>query len=242
VSLPGQVESATPSVPGFDCDTILSASLARAFYQQGYKFCFRYLSREAQSGQDLTELEATDILNSGLAVMPVQHVRRQGWSPDQNLGQQDGQNAAQNSQFVGFPAGVSVWCDLEGVNAAAHAPDVIDYCEAWYEAVLAAGYLPGLYVGACAQLTGQQLSDLSFQHYWRSQSRVPEIPNRGYQLVQLFPSIEINGVSVDIDIAQDDKKNGQAQWLRLEVGFKQQQILSAARKSGHVGRSYKAKR
>ena len=218
MSLPGQVEAATPSVPGFDCNTTLTASLARAFYKQGYKFCFRYISRETESAHDLSELEATDILNSGLAVMPVQHVRRQGWSPDQNLGQQDGQNAAQNAQLVGFPAGVSVWCDLEGVNAAAHAQDVIDYCEAWYEAVLAAGYLPGLYVGACAQLTGQQLSDLSFQHYWRSQSRVPEIPNRGYQLIQLTPSIEINGVDVDVDIAQHDKKGGQAQWLRLEIG------------------------
>jgi hypothetical protein len=218
VTLPGQVEPATASVPGFDCNTTLTASLARAFYEQGYKFCFRYLSRETESAHDLTELEATDILNSGLAVMPVQHVRRQGWAPDQNLGQQDGQNAAQNAQLVGFPAGVSVWCDLEGLNRAAQAQDVIDYCEAWYEALRAAGYVPGLYVGARALLTGQQLADLSFQHYWRSQSRVPEIPNRGYQLVQLFPSIEINGVSVDIDIAQDDKKGGQAPWLRLAIG------------------------
>jgi len=84
--------------------------------------------------------------------------------------------------------------------------------------VQAGGYVPGLYVGARALLTGQQLADLSFQHYWRSQSRVPEIPNRGYQLVQLFPSIEINGVSVDIDIAQNDEKGGQAPWLRLEIG------------------------
>ena len=94
MSLPGQVESATPSVPGFDCNTTLTASLARAFYKQGYKFCFRYLSHETESAQDLSELEATDILNSGLAVMPVQHVRLHGWSPDQNLGQQDGQDAA----------------------------------------------------------------------------------------------------------------------------------------------------
>jgi hypothetical protein len=225
VSLPGQVEAATPSVPGFDCDTTLSASLARAFYTQGYKFCFRYLSRETQSAQDLTEPEATDILNSGLAVMPVQHVRSQGWSPSLTLGQQDGQNAAQNSQFVGFPAGVSVWCDLEGVNRAAQAHDVIDYCEAWYEAVRAAGYVPGLYVGACALLKGKQLYNLSFQHYWRSQSRLPEIPNRGYQLIQLTPSIEINGVDVDIDIAQDDKKGGQAQWLRLESALRQDLVL-----------------
>ena len=71
MSLPGQVEAAAPSVPGFDCDTTLSAPLARAFYTQGYKFCFRYLSRETESAQDLSELEATVILNAGLAMMPA---------------------------------------------------------------------------------------------------------------------------------------------------------------------------
>ncbi len=61
-----------------------------------------------------------------------------------------------------------------------------------YEAVKAAGYLPGLYVGGGALLSGEQLYSLPFEHYWRSQSRVPDIPNRGYQLIQLFPSIKIN--------------------------------------------------
>jgi len=218
MSLPGQVEAAAPSVPGFDCDTTLSASQARAFYTEGYKFCFRYLSRTAESARDLSEVEATCILNSGLALMPVQHVRSRGWAPSQNLGQQDGQNAARNAEAVGFPAGVSLWCDLEGVNGAEPAQEVIEYCQAWYEAVQTAAYVPGLYVGASVVLTGQQLSDLSFQHYWRSQSRVPDIPTRGYQLIQLFPSISINGVGVDIDIAQNDKQGGQAQWLRVDTG------------------------
>jgi hypothetical protein len=40
----------------------------------------------------------------------------------------------------------------------------------------------------------------------------------GHQLIQLTPSIEINGVDVDVDIAQNDKKGGQAQGLRLEIG------------------------
>jgi len=215
VSLPGEIESAIPAVPGFDCNTILSADLAQQFYRQGYKFCVRYLSRGQESPQDLTEQEATDILNAGLALMPVQHVRKPGWSPNQALGQQDGQAAAANAQTVGFPAAVNVWCDLEGVSSSAQPQDVIDYCRAWHEAVRAAGYIPGLYVGAGTLLTGQQLYDLPFQHYWRSQSRVPEIPNRGYQVLQLFPSIEANGVSIDLDVAQTDQEGGAAQWLRV---------------------------
>jgi C-terminal processing protease CtpA/Prc len=64
MSLPGEVQSAISSVPGFDCDTSLSADLARQFFTQGYKFCFRYVARGQLTSQDLTAEEATNILNS----------------------------------------------------------------------------------------------------------------------------------------------------------------------------------
>src|SRR5260370_2919539 len=109
--------------------------------------------------------------------MPVQHAREPGWSANHVLGQQAGQEAAMNAQDVGFPPGVNVWFDLEGVGRPARARDVIDYCAAWYEAVSAAGYVPGLYVRAGALLTRQQLYDLPSQHYFRSPSEVPAIPH-----------------------------------------------------------------
>jgi hypothetical protein len=97
--------------------------------------------------------------------MAVQHVRDPGWRPTSSLGEQDGTNAANNALAVGFPPGVNVWCDLEGVNSSSTAQDVIDYCNSWYDAFSAAGYAPGLYVGANAVLTGDQLCyDLLFQH------------------------------------------------------------------------------
>ena len=219
MSLPGKVQGAISSVPGFDCNTTLSADLARQFFTQGYKFCLRYLSRGQVSSQDLTEQEATDILNSGLALMLVQHARKRGWSPSQALGQQHGQEASANAGTVGFPDRVSLWCDLEGVNSSAQAQDVIDYCQAWYEEVSAAGYIPGLYVGAEILLSGRQLYDLPFQHYWRSQSQVPDIPHRAYQVIQLNPSIQINGVRVDLDVALNDGQGGAAQWLRVNTAF-----------------------
>ncbi len=198
MTLPGTVEASTPSVPGFDSDTIITAAVAQQFYAGGYKFCLRYLSLRSESPQDLTTQEATDILNSGLALMPVQHVRKPGWSPSAILG-----------------PGVNVWCDLEGVGGGASPQDVIDYCQAWYTAVDSAGFVPGLYVGDSAQLSGQQLFDLSFQHYWKSQSRVPAIPNRGYQLIQFLPSVTAYGIAIDMDITQTDAKNGQSLWLRV---------------------------
>jgi Domain of unknown function (DUF1906) len=184
----------------------------------GLQVCLRYLSRGQQYSQDLTEQEATDILNSGLALIPVQHAHNQGWSPNRAVGQQDGKDAATNAQIVGFPDGVNLWCDLEGVSSSTQAQHVIDYSEAWYEAVSTAGYIPGLYIGAGAFLTCQQLYDLPFQHYWRSQSIVPDIPNRSYQVVQLSPSIRVNGVLIDLDIPQNDKEGGAAQWLRVSIG------------------------
>jgi hypothetical protein len=216
MSLPSTVEPAAPSVLGFDTDTIVNAALAQQFYALGYKFCIRYLSLGEQSPQDLTTDEATNILNSGLALMPVQHGRIPGWSPSATLGQRDGKNAASNADRIGFPYGVNVWCDLEGVNQTAP-QDVIDYCQSWYNAVNSAGFTAGLYVGYQAVLSGDQLYSLEFQHYWRSQRSVPSIPNRGYQLVQFLPSVIANGIAIDVDFTQTDSHGGQPQWLRLSI-------------------------
>jgi hypothetical protein len=211
--LPGTVLSASPAILGFDADTTVTPALAQQFAAEGYEFCLRYLSRSQQKPTDLSAQEATDILNAGLALMAVQHANVLGWPPSQALGQQDGQAAATNAGNIGIPPGVCVWCDLEGVSTDAVGQDVIDYCEAWFAAVNVAGYVPGLYVGAYSLLTGRQLYDLSFQHYWRSQSQVPNIPGRGYQLLQLYPQITVNGIEIDVNVTQNDYEGGVAQWL-----------------------------
>jgi len=46
---------------------------------------------------------------------------------------------------------------------------------------------------------------------------VPDLPTRGYQLMQLFPSIAVNGIGIDVDIVQTDKLGGLAQWLRIAI-------------------------
>ena len=77
----------------------------------------------------------------------------------------------------------------------------------------AEGYVPGIYVGAQAILTGAQLYDLKFDHYWKSESRVPAIPVRGYQMVQTLVPELVNGIGIDKDVTQTDNKGGQALWL-----------------------------
>lgn len=213
----GTVKSAPAGAKGFDCDTVLTSETATQFFEQGYVFCARYLSLgTTQAAGDLSASEATDILNAGLALMPVQHVRTAGWSPSDSLGQTDGAHAASNAQAVGFPPGVNVWCDLEGVAQTTDAQAVIDHCTAWYHAVSAAGYVPGLYVGNEAILDGTQLYDLPFQHYWQSCSHVPQVANRGYQLVQTLVTSPVNGIGIDNDLTQTDNEGGQVLWLSVD--------------------------
>ena len=217
--LPGTVQPAAAGLSGFDSNTIVTASTAAEFAAQGYAFCVRYFSRVAQQGSnDLSAAEAQDILNAGLGLMTVQHVRAEGWVPTQELGASDGAAAANHVSQIGFPAGVNVWCDLEGVATATPAQQVIDFCNAWYDAVAAAGYVPGIYVGANCILTGQQLrSDLKFAHYWKSLSNVPEIPGRGYQMIQSNEHT-VNGIGIDQDVTQTDQLGGTVLMLGIAAG------------------------
>ncbi|HTX75587.1 MAG TPA: glycoside hydrolase domain-containing protein [Terracidiphilus sp.] len=216
MALPGTIQAAATGLVGFDTDTVVSESVARLFADEGFRFSLRYLSLgSSQDAGDLSPSEAEDMLSVGLALMPVQHAPTPGWSPTGELGQAHGANAAGNAASIGFPQGVNVWCDLEGVNSASSAEDVIDYCTAWFSAVAAAGFVPGLYVGFNPGLTGEQLYDLPFEHYWQSASAVPAIPQRGYQMVQNLVSGPINGIDIDGDRTQTDEEGGQALWLSL---------------------------
>lgn len=212
-TLTGQVQSAPPGAIGFDTDTKLNLTIAKLFRQSGYRFCLRYISLDAENSADLDAAEAQAILNAGLALMPVQHVRYAGWSPDATSGMQTGKNAADNAIHVGFPAGINVWLDLEGIDPNAAPDAVIAYCNSWYDAVAKVGYVPGLYVGANSILDGQQLyASLKFQHYWHSLSIVPNVAVRGYQMIQSDGGT-VHGVGIDKNLTQSDADRAQVQWL-----------------------------
>jgi hypothetical protein len=213
MTLQGSVAAANPGLLGFDTDTVVTAAIAEQFKGDGYFFCIRYVSNSDNTEGDLSASEAASILQAGLALMPVQHVRSAGWAPSQSMGQSDGGFAAQYARSIGFPAGINVWCDLEGVASGTSPSVVSSYCNAWYGAVAAAGYAPGLYVGANCGLSGEQLYDLAFQHYWQSASNVPEIPNRGYLLIQSDPDATVNGIGIDEDMTQNDSLGWTCIWL-----------------------------
>ena len=206
--------SAPDGVLGFDTDTALTAHAAATLFAEGYRFAIRYVSRSAAADAgDLTATEANLLLQAGLALMPVQHVRAQGWTPSRELGVSDGLAAAYHAFCIGFPAGVNVWCDLEGIASPIDPQEVIDYAKAWFATVAATPYLPGLYVGAGSILTANTLGfQLPFEHYWKSMSQVPEPAGRGYQMVQ-SATTTVAGIAIDPDRTGTDQRGGQVQWL-----------------------------
>jgi L,D-transpeptidase catalytic domain/Rv2525c-like, glycoside hydrolase-like domain len=101
-----------------------------------------------------------------------------------------------------LPDKASVWLDLEGVDGAASADLVVAYCNAWFKEVETAGYTTGVYVGANSRLSGEDLYlRLKTKHYWKSGSNVPDIPHRGYCMVQhIRAGDKVGGVEIDRNV------------------------------------------
>jgi hypothetical protein len=214
--LPGQVQAAPDGVQGFDANTKLTAATAAGLKNAGFVFAIRYLMRKSTpTPGDLDAAEAALILEAGLGLMAVQHVASEGWEPTVAKGKSYGENALAHARAVGFPAGVNIWLDLEGVNHSTSAETVIQYCNAWFDEVAAGGYVPGIYVGANAILSGDQLYwRLRTKHYWKSGSTVPDIPQRGYCMVQrIVANDAVAGVRIDRNVTRTDSFGNAAQWL-----------------------------
>lgn len=221
VELPGTARTAS-AILGFDTASTLSRAQAEALRACGFGFCARYLKRTAsqeppRTGPALTVAEAHDLLAAGLAIIPVQY----GSStlvPTAAAGREVGEAAAINAFAVGIPAGVTIWCDLEWSPEVAPDPHAtIAYANAWHDAVVDAGLRAGLYVGPNVPLRGPQLADLAFTSYWKSASRAAWPTPRGFQLVQGL-GVEVDGVSIDPDVASCDATGESLVWLAASGG------------------------
>jgi len=153
--------------------------------------------------------------------MPVQHVAREGWSPTKQLGTTFGKNAAAHVFHIGFPRGVNVWLDLEGIKPSTSHGVVIDYCNAWIAEVASAGFVPGVYVGAKAILSGEEIFwRLQTKHFWRSGSKVPDIPHRSYQLIQkIIRGDNVGGIDIDRNLTVNDNFGQSVLWLSQKAAI-----------------------
>jgi glycoside hydrolase-like protein len=225
MALSGNVTSASVGQRGFDTASQVTQATLQAAKEGGYTFAIRYVRRVPASAEpwvetsSLTESEAQMILGAGLALMAVQYVESaDSWLPSGDKGTANGQTGAAYAQSIGLPAGINLWCDLEGVSSSAAWTDVDAYCRNWYAAVEAAGYVPGLYVGWSPGLNPQQLEDLPFQHYWRSYNlNDDQVPaTRGTQMSQesqpnTLPDLDPG--SFDEDVVTGDTLGGVPMWL-----------------------------
>jgi hypothetical protein len=178
----------------------------------GETFVVRYVSPQSvEQPGDLTRVEVVGIIEAGLAVMPVQRAEEAGWTPSGTLGAQYGRSAATHATETGFACGVNVWLDLDGVSPGTDVQSISAYVNSWAAQVSAAGFVPGLYVGAGSGLDADQLAALDVQHFWRSARAVPALAV-GYQMVQSPPTSGF-GLAYQPDVTQSDDQDDVVLWF-----------------------------
>jgi hypothetical protein len=177
------VQKAVVGARGIDTVTTLTSESAAALKAYGFSFAIRYLG-------SIGAFEVAAITGAGLLLSFVTYADK--W---------DGAATVAELEALGIPAGATIWLDVESVNEPATM--VIGKINAWANAVSSAGYQPGLYVGAAQPLTAAELYALGVVRYWHSMSSVPT-PSCGFCQLQLYPTVQVAGVSVDIDVIQQD--------------------------------------
>lgn len=176
------------------CDTVAKLTYMDALklFDAGFRFVGRYVV-------SLQAAELSDILRAGLAVSPVSYAN--SYDPSDEI-------AA--LQRLGIPKGVVVWLDVE--DAKDDALTLQQRINTWAKALKAAGYIPGIYVGAGCLLTSIELFALAVERYWHSCSRVVDAnghaaePVCGWCMYQCTCEVERAGVEVDIDFVYADYK------------------------------------
>jgi hypothetical protein len=179
-----------------------TAAQARALREHGADGLVGYLGA-------ITTERVGFVTAAGLGFMPVTFG-----------GAFDGDAAVRACRVLGYPAGGTVWLDVEGKSAFdTPAGELIAKINAWANAVGGAGYMPGLYVGVPQPLTSAELWQLRVQRYWRGQGSVRDRNNMlaepagcGWCMTQMFPSMPWGGVLVDANIVGQDYKGRVPSW------------------------------
>lgn len=190
-----------------DTSAKISSAHAVTLKTAGVSAIFRYVFFSVPRPGDLDMTELLDLVDAGLIVMCVQHVRNPGWVAGPQLGTSDGLAAVANATKAGYvtPPGqraCPIALDLEGVrNPGA---DVEAHARSWIQVVSAGGYAPIIYVGYDCGLTSAMLDSLNVSTWcdYAALSARPS-PTVGHVLHQK-PQSTIAGVGVDVDDVLQD--------------------------------------
>lgn len=151
--------------------------------------------------------DVQDALQAGLGVLFVQGYDPAAWA-DPALAVSRAHQAVAFAQSAGYPQGATLWLDFE--SCATSSTEAAAWINTWSATVRPSGYFPGIYVGAPEPLTGLQLDGLltGMLHYWESESTVPMVARRGYQIVQEQGNVRFHAILIDIDRIQMDDLGG----------------------------------
>ncbi len=154
-----------------------------------------------------TASDAQLALQADLGVMIFQGFDAAAWA-DPTLAVSRAKQLVNFAKSIGYPQGLTAWLDFESCSLAY--ASAAAWINAWSQAVRSSGYFPGLYVGAPEPLSGLQLYGLltGMMHYWESESKVPTVARRGYQVIQEQGNVMLHGVLVDTDRIQMDALGG----------------------------------
>jgi hypothetical protein len=154
-----------------------------------------------------SSIDSVGALQAGLGVMLVQGYYVGAWPVLAQAGIR-AQQAVSFAKSINYLKGGTIFLDFESCMTSY--TEAAAWINSWAKIVTGSGYFPGIYVGAPEPLSGEQLYNLlvGMMHYWKSESTVPMVARRGYQVIQESCNVMQNGVFIDIDRIQMDNLGG----------------------------------
>jgi glycoside hydrolase-like protein len=209
--MPNIVQS-VPPCKIVDTDIRLNPVVLGQVEAAGYAGVARYVPLPGDgAANDIRADELGAVMEAGLGLLLVQHVRFPHWDPAMHSGGTDARVAVQFAMEVGYLAGAHIFLDLEGIVPGTGTATKA-FAEAWAATVVGAGYRAGCYVGFDVPLTPQELFDLhDINSYW-SDAGPRNVAVRGFAIKQ-HPQIQIAGVNFDPDTVQPDLKGETPVWM-----------------------------
>jgi hypothetical protein len=203
-----------PSCKIVDTAAKLNPAILQQIRDAGYSGVGRYVPLPSNSpARDIDAAELGAIMEVGLGLLLVQHVRAGTWDPANHSGEADARTAVQFARAAGYPAGAHLFIDLESIGGSGAATKT--FAEAWANVVVGAGFLAGAYIGFSVPLNPQELFDLhSITSYW-SDLGPRVVAQRGFAIKQ-HAEIEIAGTRFDPDTIQADDLGQTPAWAAAQ--------------------------
>jgi len=185
---------------GFDAASDQSSADISCMKGAGYTYEVLYVNINSDWASTYSALNS----NGMQAVLQQGHVN-DAFFQDPATGTSTGKDNAAAARSVNYPQGADFFLDVEGTTAGEST--LIAWVNNWAAQIKAAGYVPGVYSGAGANLTSSDLAPATLPDvkvYWQSESTSAPDPAQGYVIVQSLSTNGPCGFSIDPDNAKID--------------------------------------